>query len=58
MVMGRKFSEAEAKHRIMQWCINGLRCTDREMHMTERPRFYTAEDLEPVDDLIAQAARA
>lgn len=56
-------SPDEAKHRIMQWCLDGTRIPNRpggkQRHMNEiKPRLYRREDLRPVAQLEALANAA
>ena len=63
LVMGTQFTPDEAKHRIMEWCIRGLRFPDtpgsRDRHMVEeKPRTYGVNELRPMPELLRLAANA
>lgn len=50
----------EAKHRIMQWCIDGIVIPDvpggKHSHMNNiKPRLYRRQDLQPIHELAALA---
>lgn len=47
-------SPDEARHRVAQWCIDGMGIADapgsRELHMAIDPRRYDASQLLPVHE--------
>jgi len=56
-------SADEAKHRIMQWCIDGLTIPNelggKHRHMNEiKPRLCSLQDMRPIQELEACALAA
>ncbi len=55
LTWGRDISPDEAKHRIMQWCIDGVRvpndASGRDLHMVQDPRVIAVGSLLPVQEL-------
>lgn len=57
--LGTDYSEEEARHRIMQWCVAGGDILDepggRARHMAVNPRLFAPHDLLPVATLLERA---
>ena len=55
LTLGDVFSEAEATHRIKEWCARGLLIPDRVgskmEHMDHKPREFRAAEIRPLDAL-------
>jgi hypothetical protein len=55
-------SEEDARHKIMQWCIDGISVPNddsgREVHMSLAARDYTSAQCLPLQELARLAAEA
>ena len=60
LTLGATYTLAEARHRIKQWCVEGLRIDNvpggRYRHMLIKPRGFAAGGLLPEADLDRMAA--
>ena len=53
LTLGQVFSEAEATHRIKEWCARGYLIADvvggKSDHMRHNPREFRAAEIRPLD---------
>jgi hypothetical protein len=60
--MGTTYTPAQAKHRIMEWCVRGYDIPDipgirkRTLHMEEEPKDFIEADVRSVEALTLRAA--